>query len=190
MLTTHLLSESTRLAAPAGGGFLGLIVLLILAAPPPARADDQPAPPNILILLADDLGYGDLGRFGNPEVKTPNLDRLARQGLRLTSCYAAGANCSPSRAGLLTGRTPTRLGIHNWIDMLSPMHLRASEITVATLLQRAGPPPARAWTSWRPGRARSTMRCARRARPGPPGPGPAPSSRASSGRRTGRESKK
>jgi arylsulfatase len=94
--------------------------------------------PNVVIVLADDLGYGDLGCFGNRVIRTPNLDRFAREGLKLTDCYAAAANCSPSRAGLMTGRTPTRLGIHNWIPMLSPMHLRKEELTIATLLHRAG----------------------------------------------------
>lgn len=94
--------------------------------------------PNVLLMLADDLGYGDLGCYGHPVVRTPNIDRLASQGLRLTSCYSAGANCSPSRAGLMTGRTPYRVGIQNQIPMLSPMHLRSEEVTIATLLRRAG----------------------------------------------------
>jgi arylsulfatase A len=94
--------------------------------------------PNFLIVLADDLGYGDLGCYGHPSIKTPNLDHLAEEGMRLTDCYAAAANCSPSRAGLMTGRTPYRLGIHNWIPMLSPMHVRKEEVTVAALLERAG----------------------------------------------------
>ena len=90
--------------------------------------------PNILIVLADDLGYGDLGCYGNQIVKTPNLDRFARQGMRFTDCYAAAANCSPSRTGLMTGRTPTRVGIHNWIQFDSPMHVGRNEITIAKLL--------------------------------------------------------
>jgi arylsulfatase A len=91
-----------------------------------------------LIVLADDLGYGDLGCYGHPSIKTPNLDRFAAEGMRLTDCYAAAANCSPARAGLMTGRTPYRTGIRNWIPMLSPMHLRSAEITVASLLKKAG----------------------------------------------------
>jgi len=94
--------------------------------------------PNFIIVLADDLGYGDLACYGHPVLRTPNLDRLAAEGVRLTHCYAAAANCSPARAGLMTGRTPYRAGIHNWIPMYSPMHLGRSEITVATLLKRAG----------------------------------------------------
>ena len=96
------------------------------------------ARPNFVIVLADDLGYGDLACYGHRVIKTPNLDRLADEGLRLTNCYAAAANCSPARTGLMTGRTPYRVGIHNWIPMFSPMHVRREEITVATLLRRAG----------------------------------------------------
>ena len=96
------------------------------------------APPNILLILADDLGCGDLACYGEPEIKTPHLDRLATEGLRFTQCYAAAANCSPSRTGLMTGRTPWRVGIHNWIPMMSPMHVAAEEVTVATLLRDAG----------------------------------------------------
>jgi len=96
------------------------------------------SPPNIMLVLADDLGYGDLACYGNSIVKTPHLDRFARQGLRFTHCYSAGANCSPSRAGLMTGRTPYRVGIHNQIPFLSPMHLRSSEKTIAALLRDFG----------------------------------------------------
>ena len=103
-----------------------------------AFSAETPRQPNIVLILADDLGYGDLACFGHPTIRTPNLDRLAGQGVRLTSCYSAGANCSPSRAGLMTGRTPYRVGIHNQIPMLSPMHLRAEEVTIATLLRDAG----------------------------------------------------
>ena len=98
-------------------------------------ADERP---NILVMLADDLGYGDLACYGHPEIRTPHLDRLANEGLRLTDCYAAAANCSPSRTGLMTGRNPWRVGIHNWIPMLSPMHVPESEVTVATLLRNGG----------------------------------------------------
>jgi len=94
--------------------------------------------PNIVLVLADDLGYGDLHCYGEKNVQSPNLDQFAAEGLRLTSCYAGHPNCSPSRTALMTGRTPTRVGVRNWIPEDSPMHLRQSEITVATLLQRTG----------------------------------------------------
>ncbi|NOX52842.1 MAG: sulfatase-like hydrolase/transferase [Planctomycetes bacterium] len=109
---------------------------MVLAAEP--AADGRKPGTNFVIVLADDLGYGDLSCFGSKEVHTPNLDRFASEGLRFTDCYASAPNCSPSRAGLMTGRTPYRVGIHNWIPMDSPMHVRRSEITIATLLRRAG----------------------------------------------------
>jgi arylsulfatase A len=95
---------------------------------------------NVVILLADDLGFGDLGCYGHRHIRTPHLDRLAEQGLRLTSCYAAAPMCSPSRAGLLTGRSPHRTGIYDWIahDGTSSIHLRQQEITLARLMQQTG----------------------------------------------------
>src|SRR5262245_43845588 len=112
---------------------LALVAALVLE-----RSACAATPPNILFVLADDLGYGDLACFGSPEIQTPNLDRLAADGLKLTHCYSAGANCSPSRAGLMTGRTPYRVGIYNQLVMMGPMHLRQSEITIASLLKKRG----------------------------------------------------
>jgi len=94
--------------------------------------------PNFLIVLCDDLGYGDLGCYGHPHIKTPNLDKLAAEGTKLTDCYAAAPVCSPSRAGILTGRTPYRCGIYDWIPANNPMHLRKQEKTIATLLRNNG----------------------------------------------------
>ncbi len=112
------------------------VIFLLTEFPTPSEAWEKK--PNFVLVLADDLGYGDLGCYGNKVIKTPFIDNFAKNGLRLTNCYSAGANCSPSRAGLMTGRTPTRVGIHNWIPMLSPMHLREREVTIATLLRNAG----------------------------------------------------
>src|SRR5262245_2560279 len=83
-----------------------MLLALLFVSPGVARAAAEK--PNIVVVLADDLGYGDLGCYGSPHIRTPNLDRFATEGLRLTSCYSGGANCSPSRAALMTGRTPTR----------------------------------------------------------------------------------
>ena len=94
--------------------------------------------PNILIVLCDDLGYGDLSCYGHPHIKTSNLDKLAAEGMRLTDCYAAAPVCSPARAGMLTGRTPYRCGIYDWIPANSPMHLKKEEKTVASLLRDNG----------------------------------------------------
>ncbi len=95
-------------------------------------------PPNIVVVLADDLGWGDLGCYGHPLIKTPNLDRFAQQGLRLTQCYSASAVCSPSRSAILTGRTPYRNGVFTWIPEGRDIHLRRSEITFAKLLHDRG----------------------------------------------------
>ncbi|MCA9055239.1 MAG: sulfatase-like hydrolase/transferase [Planctomycetaceae bacterium] len=98
-------------------------------------ADDRP---NFMVILCDDLGFGDLGCYGHPQIRTPNLDRLASQGMQLTDCYSAAPICSPSRAGLLTGRTPSRAGIYSWIAEKNPMQLRGDETTIATVLRGAG----------------------------------------------------
>ncbi len=117
--------------------------LAALAALVPACRADGPAPgrasrPNVLVILCDDLGWGDVSCQGAPRIRTPRIDRLASEGLRFTACYAAAPVCSPSRAGLLTGRVPTRAGIHDWIPASHPMHLRREETTIATILRGAG----------------------------------------------------
>jgi len=94
--------------------------------------------PNIILFLADDLGWGDLGCQGHPVIQTPHLDAFARQGVRLTQCYSASAVCSPSRSALLTGRTPHRNGVFTWIAEGAPVHLRPSEVTLPRLLREAG----------------------------------------------------
>lgn len=94
--------------------------------------------PNILLIYVDDLGYGDLGSYGHPVIQTPNIDSLAAEGLRFTSNYSPSALCSPSRAGLLTGRTPYRTGIKSWIPEDSGVYLRDAEITLAEVLRDAG----------------------------------------------------
>ena len=100
-----------------------------------AAANGQP---NILLIYVDDLGYGDLGSFGHPVIQTPHLDKLADEGLKLTNYYAPSALCSPSRAALLTGRTPYRTGIKSWIPENSGIFLRKEETTLAELLKSRG----------------------------------------------------
>jgi arylsulfatase A len=94
--------------------------------------------PNIVVLLCDDLGYGDLHCYGNPIIETPNLDRLASEGIRFTDFYSTAPVCSASRAGLLTGRTPSRIGVYDWIPNNHPMHLLKSETTFAAVLKQSG----------------------------------------------------
>ncbi len=76
-----------------------------------ARADSTPTRPNVIIFFADDLGYGDLGSYGHPYIRTPNLDALAAEGQRWTDFYVAAPVCSPSRGALLTGKLPKRTGL-------------------------------------------------------------------------------
>lgn len=115
---------------------LGVFCLTLFGIGRARAANDQR--PNILVVLADDLGYGDLNCYDGDDLKTPRIDAFAASGLRLTDCYAAAPNCSPSRTGLMTGRTPFRVGVSDWIPMHSPMHVKRSEVTVGTLLRNAG----------------------------------------------------
>lgn len=90
---------------------LGLLASLLQLTPSSLHAAD-PARPNILFILADDLGWGDLGCYGNTFIRTPNLDRLARQGSLWTQFYVNGSVCSPTRSAFMTGRFPARFGLH------------------------------------------------------------------------------
>lgn len=87
--------------------------------------------PNIVLLLADDMGYGDIGAFGNPDVRTPHLDRLASEGVTLTQHYSASAVCAPARAGLLTGRYPHRTGTIDTLEGRGLDRLALREATPA-----------------------------------------------------------
>ncbi len=111
-----------------------------LAAPSPAFAESAtPRRPNIVLILADDLGWGDMGCYGHKHVRTPNLDRLAREGVRMTSFYADAPVCSPTRAALLTGRLPQRNGLTNVIETTDhETRLRPEETLIAEVLQDAG----------------------------------------------------
>ena len=94
--------------------------------------------PNVIVFLADDLGWGDLGCYGHSVIKSPHLDKFATQSVRLTQCYSACGVCSPSRSAILTGRTPYRNGVWRWIPSNHACHLRESEITFPELLKEKG----------------------------------------------------
>ena len=95
-------------------------------------------PPNIVLIYADDLGYGDLSSYGHPAIQTPNLDQMAAGGVRLTSFYAPASVCTPSRAGLLTGRYPVRSGMTRVIFPEFDWGLPLKEQTLPEYLQAAG----------------------------------------------------
>jgi len=133
----------------------------------------QPSrPPNIVIILADDLGYGDLGAFGNPTIRTPRLDAMAAEGQKWTSFYVQPV-CSPSRAALLTGRLPVRSGMFGAPGGTAPKVLRDNaaqglpldEITIAEALKPKGYATA-IIGKWHLGQLPGFCRCVRASTPG------------------------
>jgi arylsulfatase A-like enzyme len=106
-----------------------------------ATAADSSSNPNIVVILADDFGWGSLGCYGAPDdLKTPNLDRLAREGRRFTSAYAPGSVCSPSRYGLMTGRYYWRTSVKNGkvLPGNGPLHIETNRMTLASLCKSQG----------------------------------------------------
>ncbi len=94
--------------------------------------------PNIVVIYCDDLGYGDLGCFGNRVIRTPNVDRMAAEGIKFTEFYSASPVCSPSRAALLTGRIPQRMGINGVFFPISYTGMPLEEVTIAEVLRAKG----------------------------------------------------
>ena len=114
--------------------FVLLLCILSCTNEKPIRNDK----PNVIIIFTDDQGYQDIGCFGSPDIKTPHLDQMAEDGIRLTDFYAAQAVCSASRAGLLTGCYPNRLGVHGAFMPNSNQGLNPSETTMAEMLKDNG----------------------------------------------------
>ncbi|PVD27835.1 hypothetical protein C0Q70_13010 [Pomacea canaliculata] len=121
-----------------------IVLLLWLSSLKTVNADEKRDQPNILLFLADDLGYGDLGTFGNSSLPTPHLDRLAAQGVKLTHNIAADTVCTPSRAAFLTGRYPVRSGmaathpLRVFVFTFAAGALPAKEITFGEIARQAG----------------------------------------------------
>jgi arylsulfatase A-like enzyme len=118
-------------------------VALSLVACGVGLADEPPRRPNVVLILADDMGYGELGCYGHPRFKTPNLDRLAAEGVRLTQFNTPMPFCAPTRASLLTGRYPGRCGMTanpapDGAAQADAVALPAEEMTLAQILKRAG----------------------------------------------------
>lgn len=119
----------------------GAVVFALFSLAAVVAADDRP---NIVLIFVDDLGYGDLSCYGNTKFQTPNLDRMSKEGVRLTEFYVTTPFCAPSRGALLTGRYPFRNGVitNPAPDGRKPLDdkvgLRSSEITIAEILKSAG----------------------------------------------------
>ncbi|MEH6584270.1 MAG: sulfatase-like hydrolase/transferase [Halioglobus sp.] len=112
--------------------------LSVSAQPLPDVTQAPGAAPNIIVILADDLGYGDISSFGAQGINTPHIDQLAADGLKLTQFYAAAPVCTPSRAGLLTGRLAARMGMRHVFMYDAPDGMPQSEITIPEQLKQAG----------------------------------------------------
>src|SRR5688572_32907996 len=116
--------------------------LLLIALSASSHAKDRP--PNVILILCDNLGYGDVGCYGSKLHRTPHIDRLAAEGMRFTDAYAASGVCTPSRAALMTGCYPRRVNLHvsdtggAVLQPVSPKGLHPDEITLAELLKSKG----------------------------------------------------
>jgi arylsulfatase A len=123
----------STLAACGGGGGGAMPSSPVAAAPAPTPTPNL-GPPNVVIILADDMGWGDLGVYGGTAAKTPNIDKMAAEGARFTNFYVAAPICAPSRAALMTGRWPPRVGIP-WNP---PNRLNPDESVIAEPLRDRG----------------------------------------------------
>src|SRR5947209_18185963 len=113
-----------------------LLALILLALAIPARAADRP--PNVVLIFVDDMGYGDLSCYGATGYSTPNIDRMASEGMKFTDFYVGQAVCSASRAALLTGCYPVRVGILGALSPKSKTGISDHEILLPQLLKKRG----------------------------------------------------
>ena len=119
----------------------GILILLIICFLISCKKEDkivQNKKPNVIIIFTDDQGYNDVGCFGSLDIETPHLDQMAREGLKLTNFYAAQPICSASRAALLTGCYPNRLGVHLAFMPANVNGLHPAETTMAEMLKSNG----------------------------------------------------
>lgn len=117
--------------------YLLLFAILLIQCNQPETGSEYDHP-NILLINTDDLGYGDLGAYGATMVNTPNMDRLAKEGIRFTDFHSASAVCSPSRYALLTGTYPARENLYGAIFLTKPLHVDTSKMTIADVMKKAG----------------------------------------------------
>lgn len=123
---------------PNGNGVYWLLILIALFTAQWSYGQDRSKLPNVVLIFMDDMGYGDLESYGGFPYKTPNLNKLAAEGMRFTNFYAAQATCTASRAALLTGSYPNRMGIHGAFMPWSPIALHPDEETIAEVLKAKG----------------------------------------------------
>ncbi len=118
------------------------LTIILLACSPGSRVTERSASktaqPNVIFILTDDLGYSELGCYGNTFNETPNIDRLASQGLKFKTCYAAAPVCSPYRAALMTGQYPARVGITDYLRPNAGDHLSTAHTTLAEMFVNNG----------------------------------------------------
>src|SRR5436305_6090934 len=119
---------------------LGSVIFAQAQAPDLGRFQTRPPDkPNIIFILADDLGYGDLGCYGATKIRTPNIDRLAEEGMRFTDAHSPASVCTPSRYNLMTGRYCWRTWAgHGTVWANDPLLIEESRTTIASLLHDAG----------------------------------------------------
>ena len=117
-----------------------ILTALLGISPCAASFAADAAKPNIVVILSDDYGWGSSGCYGATGVKTPNLDRLAREGRRFTHAYAPGSVCSPTRYGLMTGRYYWRTSVKDGqvLPGNAPLHIETDRLTLASLCQSQG----------------------------------------------------
>jgi len=130
-------SPLSRRSLLAGGAALGSVAV-VQPRVSAGEAQPGPRPPNMLVVYLDDLGYGDLGCYGSPTIRTPHLDQLARQGTLFTQGYSGAPVCTPSRAALMTGRVPPRSGLTEVLYPEDSEGLPREEHTLAEYLQEGG----------------------------------------------------
>jgi len=118
--------------------FYYLAVLIFATGCQEAKKEVVDTPPNVVLIFTDDQGYNDVGIYGADDIATPYLDQMAKEGAMLTNYYSAQAVCSASRAGILTGCYPNRIGIHNALGPGNTHGINASETTLAEMLKAKG----------------------------------------------------
>ena len=136
-MTTHQATRREFLRT-AGVGALGALAAGCQSVPTCNHPQDRKRPPNIVFILVDDLGWAELGCYGNTFNETPNIDQLARDGMRFTTAYSAAPVCSPFRAALMTGQYPVRTGITDYLRPNDPKHLATDYETLPEMLRTAG----------------------------------------------------